>query len=186
MGSHPVAMFCCVILGKSELSQSVWPHMWSRTTNTHTHTHTHTELNVHLFIWLCWVLVAACGIYFPDQGWNLGSLHWKHSLSHWTIRTSVSEQLYYMTALRIKWDDRSDILFILIMQVLFLQGLLSRSLSQEKRNSVLSTPILNKIFKDKVISSSLFRCPTTMHELCFHLLFNLRTEQTKVSEFCPW
>ena len=24
-----------------------------------------------LFIWLCQVLVAACGIYFPDQGLNL-------------------------------------------------------------------------------------------------------------------
>ena len=27
-----------------------------------------------------------CGIYFPDQGSNLGTLHWEHSLRHWTIR----------------------------------------------------------------------------------------------------
>ena len=32
---------------------------------------------LYLFIWLHWVLVAACGIYFPDQGSNLGPLHWK-------------------------------------------------------------------------------------------------------------
>ena len=26
----------------------------------------------------CELLVAACGIYFPDQGSNLGPLHWEH------------------------------------------------------------------------------------------------------------
>ena len=26
--------------------------------------------------WLFWVLVQACGILFPDQGSNLGPLHW--------------------------------------------------------------------------------------------------------------
>ena len=31
-----------------------------------------------LFIWLCQVLVVACGIQFPDQGSNLGPLHWEH------------------------------------------------------------------------------------------------------------
>lgn len=31
-------------------------------------------------------LVAACGILFPDQGLNLGPLHWKCSLSHWNTR----------------------------------------------------------------------------------------------------
>ena len=30
-----------------------------------------------LFIWLCWILVAAGGIYFPYQGWNSGLLHWE-------------------------------------------------------------------------------------------------------------
>ena len=30
-----------------------------------------------LFIWLCWILVAACGIEFPDQGSNPGPLHWE-------------------------------------------------------------------------------------------------------------
>ena len=39
-----------------------------------------------LFIWLCWVLVAACGIQFPNQGSNLGPLHWEQSLSPWTTR----------------------------------------------------------------------------------------------------
>ena len=29
-----------------------------------------------IFIWLCQVFVAACGIQFPDQGLNLGPLHW--------------------------------------------------------------------------------------------------------------
>ena len=40
-----------------------------------------------LFIWLCQVLVAmrgifffvaACGIEFPDQGWNLSPKHYEH------------------------------------------------------------------------------------------------------------
>ena len=34
----------------------------------------------YLFIWLCWVLASAGRIYFPDQGWNLGSLHWEHGV----------------------------------------------------------------------------------------------------------
>ena len=29
-----------------------------------------------LFLWLCWVLVVACGI-FLDQGWNPCTLHWQ-------------------------------------------------------------------------------------------------------------
>ena len=46
-----------------------------------------------LFIWLHWVLVvvwaifinmqtlaAACGIWFPDYGWNPGSLHWENGV----------------------------------------------------------------------------------------------------------
>ena len=45
-------------------------------------------------IWLCWVLVATCKIWFPDQGWNPGPLHWKlrvfaneplRSLNFWTV-----------------------------------------------------------------------------------------------------
>ena len=32
---------------------------------------------IYLAIWLHQVLVAACGIYFPDQGWNLGPLYWE-------------------------------------------------------------------------------------------------------------
>ena len=46
----------------------------------------------YLFIWLCQVLAVACkilvpvcelsvmayGIYFPNQGPNLGPLHWEH------------------------------------------------------------------------------------------------------------
>ena len=41
----------------------------------------------YLFIWLCWVLVAACGllavaceIQFPDQGQNPCVLHWEHGV----------------------------------------------------------------------------------------------------------
>ena len=30
-----------------------------------------------IFVEACELLVAACGIWFPDQGWNAGSLHWK-------------------------------------------------------------------------------------------------------------
>ena len=35
-------------------------------------------LNIHLFIWLHRVLVVTCGIYFLDQGLNLGSLNLEH------------------------------------------------------------------------------------------------------------
>ena len=38
------------------------------------------------FFWRWWVLVVACGSQFPDQGLNLGPLHWERSLSHWTTR----------------------------------------------------------------------------------------------------
>ena len=31
-----------------------------------------------LLIWLHWILVAVCGIQFPDQGSNPGPLHWEH------------------------------------------------------------------------------------------------------------
>ena len=31
----------------------------------------------YLFIWLLWVPVVACGIQLPDQGSNLGPLHWE-------------------------------------------------------------------------------------------------------------
>ena len=32
---------------------------------------------IHLFIWLCQVFIAACGIWFPDQGLTLGPVHWE-------------------------------------------------------------------------------------------------------------
>ena len=32
---------------------------------------------ISLYFWLCCVLVAACGIQFPDQGLNSGPLHWE-------------------------------------------------------------------------------------------------------------
>ena len=41
-------------------------------------------LNIQLFIWLHWVLVVTCGIYFLDQGLNLGSLNLEHGVS-WLI-----------------------------------------------------------------------------------------------------
>ena len=30
---------------------------------------------------MCQVIVTACGIKFPDQGWNPGLLHWEHRVS---------------------------------------------------------------------------------------------------------
>ena len=33
-----------------------------------------------IFIWLYQVLAAACGIQFPDQGMNVGPLHWEHAV----------------------------------------------------------------------------------------------------------
>ena len=54
-----------------------------------------------ILFWLCWVfavalgifvafelLVATCGIHeqFPDQGLNLGPLHWECNRSHWTTK----------------------------------------------------------------------------------------------------
>ena len=35
-------------------------------------------LNSILFIWLCWVLVVACGVEVTDQGWNPSPLHWEY------------------------------------------------------------------------------------------------------------
>ena len=41
----------------------------------------------YLFVWLKWVLVAACGIYYPDQVLNPGPLLWEQRVSgHWTTR----------------------------------------------------------------------------------------------------
>ena len=53
--------------------------------------------------WACKLLVAACGIYLPDWGSNLGPLHWEHevlatgppgksldwSLSQWNLNNQV-------------------------------------------------------------------------------------------------
>ena len=46
--------------------------------------------NICLSIRLCQVLVAACGIWFPDQGLNPGPTHWELRHSHWTIREAPS------------------------------------------------------------------------------------------------
>ena len=35
------------------------------------------KIFIYLFTWQLWVLVAACGIWFPDQGSNPGPLHWE-------------------------------------------------------------------------------------------------------------
>ena len=34
----------------------------------------------YLFIWLYWVLVVACGLWFPDQGSNPGPWHWERQV----------------------------------------------------------------------------------------------------------
>ena len=34
----------------------------------------------NLLVAACKLLVVVCGIYFPDQGSNLGPLHWEHGV----------------------------------------------------------------------------------------------------------
>ena len=34
----------------------------------------------YVFVWLCGILVGACGIQFPDQGSNWGPMHWEHGV----------------------------------------------------------------------------------------------------------
>ena len=41
---------------------------------------------IFIFIWLHWVLVAAGGIWFPNQRSNLAPLHWEHRVSPGTNR----------------------------------------------------------------------------------------------------
>ena len=69
---------------------------------------------VYLFIWLQWVIVVAyellaeaCGIQFPDQGLNLGPLHWKHGLLatelpgkslSYVINSIYSEKIQYLSS----------------------------------------------------------------------------------------
>ena len=36
-----------------------------------------SEVEFSCFFWLCFVLVAACEIYFPEQRVNSGPLHWE-------------------------------------------------------------------------------------------------------------
>ena len=50
-------------------------------------------LIIYVFIWLYWVLVVACSIFYlahvgsdSDKELNPGPLHWENSLSHWTTR----------------------------------------------------------------------------------------------------
>ena len=39
------------------------------------------QVCILIFIYLTALgLSAACGIWFPDQGWNLGSLHWEYGV----------------------------------------------------------------------------------------------------------
>ena len=47
-----------------------------------------SSIRFFFFIWLCWVLVVTCGIKFPDQGSNLGSLHWELGI----LTTGLSEK----------------------------------------------------------------------------------------------
>ena len=32
---------------------------------------------IFFFFWLYQVLTAVCGLWFPEQGWNPGPLHWE-------------------------------------------------------------------------------------------------------------
>lgn len=39
-----------------------------------------------IFTWLCWVLVEACWVWFPNQGSNPGPLRWECAVSRWATR----------------------------------------------------------------------------------------------------
>jgi len=39
-------------------------------------------------------IVAACGIQFPDQGLNLGPLHWELGVNHWTTKEVTPKRLF--------------------------------------------------------------------------------------------
>ena len=75
----------------------------------------------YLFIWLCWVLVvahgilfaasliAACGIYFPDQGLNPSLLQWEHGiLATGPPRRSLSPLSHLQGYRAIKRGDRQE------------------------------------------------------------------------------
>ena len=53
------------------------------------------SLLINLLIRLHQVFAVACGIQFPNQGSNLGPLHWECSLSHWSTREVLHEPYYF-------------------------------------------------------------------------------------------
>ena len=63
---------------------------------------------MYLFIWLCWVLVVACGILFPGQELNPDPLRWERGVSatgppgkagelyfRWVVRESHSGEVTF-------------------------------------------------------------------------------------------
>ena len=74
------------------------------------------------FIWLHWILAAACGIQFPNQGSNLGSLQLGgQSLSHWTTREVPQSLSFQLLTLY------SMLIFFLFLVLLFLFFFLNTS-----------------------------------------------------------
>ena len=51
---------------------------WEAQENQNTHFFLSFLSSSSLLICLSWVLVIACGLWFPDQGLNPGLLHWEH------------------------------------------------------------------------------------------------------------
>ena len=43
-----------------------------------------------LFLQLRQVLIAACGVWFPEEGWNPRPLHWEHVVLAWSTREAPS------------------------------------------------------------------------------------------------
>ena len=51
--------------------------------------------NTYVSIWLCQVLVGACGVWFPDQGSNLGPLSWERGVpATETLRKSLKRRIF--------------------------------------------------------------------------------------------
>ena len=54
---------------------------------------------MYLFIWLCWVLVVVCGIWFPDQESSPDPLHWERGISA-TGPPGKAGELYFRWVMR--------------------------------------------------------------------------------------
>ena len=80
-------------------SNSAWTHLSHAVMLHHLFPSWCLSLIVYLFIWLLQVIVAACGIQFPDQGSNPGPSHWELGVlatrPPWKSRVYHSEIILY-------------------------------------------------------------------------------------------